>query len=890
MEFKYTVGCETTEVSDIKPLNVLQAFKDLADPETRLLLMCKRSEKNSFSARNYLEKNGLEDRVNLLQYYDHNESHDLRKKCRVWIKKNSPAVEITAARLEEKIRRFQGEQVEVSDGKKRALFFTGFHPYQEEGQASYMRMWLDLLGKTGFEVHLVHYQNDLNRTSPEIRSRAAKDFKQYYEIPVTSGLVGRNEHGLNIDLDDWCGKEALRGVESLADRYDYDFCFVFYPFYSAVFTVFPPETRKVLISPDSFADRNRKMLEQGFAVAEWVSITRGGEQLACLRADMIVSIKEEEAGYFRELVEDQRKVVTAASVSPVVDFKRRSFSGKLRIGYFGSDTRVNRECAMEFLACRARSEFLSANSTVVFAGRFSEGMEGYKDNPLMLNGNVEIMGRLEDMADLYRETDLIVNPEKGGTGLKIKTLEPMYFGMPVVSTALGASGLNSVSRFHEAAEIRALIPLLEEIIRNPELLEELSSLSREITGKLKRKSLEGIGKVLGCSPDAIETKHLPLGRDGAGGQVLSSAFTNGSGNNNDLPLISVILPFFNAEKNLEKAVSSVTGHDYRNLELILVDDGSDDDSPRIAANLADRDSRIRIIRHPRNQGAGPARNTGVHNAAGDYLFFLDSDDILRRRALEVLLRTARKEGVRLVIGSCNQIDENGNYSDYDRNRDSGRKSCFGIIDGMEALRRSLNIDEGSFLPVRPWGMLIDLQLFRDSGLTFPSGEYEDLSVIPFLYKYAGKVVYLEDIVVTYRIRKGSVTQSPLNQEKVERYHLLWDVISSRIGEFGLEDYRTNFKIFHIGHLLWLLNHGISDREILVAAAELVHGKMSIRDEVFDGKMNLGYMLNYISSIMGAAGMEKDFALWEKFVSFLGDEVIISFFRHRMHEIGYREQG
>ena len=878
MGFKYTVGCETTGVSEADPCRVLQAFSDLADPDATLLLICKRDGKSDFSARNFIEENSLGEQVTLLQYYDRNEFHDLRNNCKIWIGKNAPAGKITADNLGESIESFQGERIEISDGKKHTLFFTGFHPFKEEGQASYMRMWLDALAQTGHEVHLVHYQTDLDATPPEARFKAEKEFSHYHEIPVDSLLVGKNRNGLNVDLDDWCGREALEGVASLVDRYDYDFCFVFYPFFTAVFTVMSPQTRKVLVTPDSFTNRNRKMMDQGYQVAEWVSITREGEEQACRRADIIVSIKEAEASHFRRLAGEKKEVITVASLSSTVDFARSPFSGKLRIGYLASDTRVNRDSVLEFLACRADSAFLSSNSLLFLAGRFSEGLEEYLEEPILQDETIKIMGRLEDLVDLYREVDLIINPERGGTGLKIKTLEPMYFGMPVVSTLSGAWGLNSGSRFHQADEIGELIPLLEEIVRKPGILEELSASSREIAGRMNRVSREGISKVLGCSAETLEPG---VPGAGAAGSCPDQGFRPGRVAGE--PLISVVLPFFNAAENLESAVRSVTEHDYSNLELILVDDASDDASPLIAEKLAETDPRIRIVRHPRNQGAGPARNTGVLHASGEYLFFLDSDDILRRRSLGLLAGMAAKTNVSLVIGSCNQVDEHGNYGDYDRRLDSGRKDCFGLIEGTEAMRRSLNVDEGSFLPVRPWGMLIDLEMFRDSGLTFPSGEYEDLSVIPFLYLFAGKVVYLEDIVVTYRIRKGSVTQSPLNLGKVERYHKLWEVISGRIEKFGVEGFRSDFQVFHAGHLLWLLNQGVSDRRVLMSVAELIQARMSICPGAPGGERKLGYMMDYINSILGSAGLERDFELWERFVSSLGEEAIASFFRHKMHE-------
>jgi glycosyltransferase involved in cell wall biosynthesis len=884
LDFKFTIGCETTGVSSVNPFHLLQVFKELENSEATLLLICRRSEKSDFSIWNYVEKNGLENRVTLRQYYDRNDYGDLKQSCRIWIRKNTPLSKVTAEKLSDHISRFQGKRMEISDGKKHVMFFTGFHPYREEGQGVYMRLWLDSLKKTGHDVHLVHYQLDQGLTPAELRSRAAGDFRYYHEIAVTSGLVGKNENGLNIDLDDWCGKEALQGASDIARRYDFDSCFVFYPFHTAVFEVMPPETRKILVTPDSFSNRNRKMLEQGYSTAQWVSITRGGEQQACLRADTIVSIKEDEAVYFRDLVGDKREVVIAAPLSPLVDFQRSPFSGKLRIGYYASDTRVNRECILEFLSSRANSEFLLNNSSVVLAGTFCNGLSEYADDPLLQDEGIEIIGRLENLADLFGETDVIINPDKGGTGLKIKTLEPMYFAMPVISTLGGASGLNSGNRFHQAGEIRDLIPLLEEVIREPGILDELSRSSRDITENLNRESLAGINKVLRNSSVDLDPGIISADQDAQKVSEPGTGYTR-PGSEKKLPLISIVLPFYNAEKNLETAVSSVTGHDYINIELILVDDASIDDSLMIAENLAQNDSRIRVLKHGRNMGAGPARNTGVLDARGDYLFFLDSDDILRRRALSLLVRTAAEEDVSLVIGSCNQVDEQGNYGEFDRDRDAGKEDCFGLIDGAEALRRSLNIEEGSFLPVRPWGMLFDLKMYWDSGLTFPPGAFEDLSVVPFLYKFAGKVVYLEDIVVTYTIREGSVTQSPLNLKKAHQYGDLWDVISRRITEFGVEDLRRDFKIFHVSHLLWLLNQGVFDKHVLEAVAELINGRMRLDTGVSYRDRNLRYMLEYVSRILKVSGAEKDFALWEKFVSGLGEDVVGGFFRHRMHQLG-----
>ena len=109
-------------------------------------------------------------------------------------------------------------------------------------------------------------------------------------------------------------------------------------------------------------------------------------------------------------------------------------------------------------------------------------------------------------------------------------------------------------------------------------------------------------------------------------------------------LISVIIPVHNAEPYLEQCINSIIDQTYRNLEIILVDDGSEDESPAICARFAEQDSRIRVIRRE-NGGPGPARNTGLDAAAGSFIAFVDSDDWIEPDMYERLLAACLAEDV-----------------------------------------------------------------------------------------------------------------------------------------------------------------------------------------------------------------------------------------------------
>jgi glycosyltransferase involved in cell wall biosynthesis len=113
-------------------------------------------------------------------------------------------------------------------------------------------------------------------------------------------------------------------------------------------------------------------------------------------------------------------------------------------------------------------------------------------------------------------------------------------------------------------------------------------------------------------------------------------------------LISVVIPVYNVEKYLSKAVESVIEQTYNKLEIILVDDGSTDNCAEICDSFAEKDSRVIVI-HQKNSGLSGARNAGIKMASGDYIFFLDSDDYIEPDTLEFAVKNAQLYKTDLVI-------------------------------------------------------------------------------------------------------------------------------------------------------------------------------------------------------------------------------------------------
>ena len=128
-------------------------------------------------------------------------------------------------------------------------------------------------------------------------------------------------------------------------------------------------------------------------------------------------------------------------------------------------------------------------------------------------------------------------------------------------------------------------------------------------------------------------------------------------------LISVIVPCFNSEKSLTECVKSITRQTYSQLDIILVDDGSTDKTLEVAHKIQMTDCRIKVL-HQENQGAGSARNSGILQARGSYIVFVDSDDTILPEYCEVLLESQQKHKDSFIIVGIAEQQENGKQRDF----------------------------------------------------------------------------------------------------------------------------------------------------------------------------------------------------------------------------------
>ncbi|MFI3302431.1 MAG: glycosyltransferase [Rikenellaceae bacterium] len=230
-------------------------------------------------------------------------------------------------------------------------------------------------------------------------------------------------------------------------------------------------------------------------------------------------------------------------------------------------------------------------------------------------------------------------------------------------------------------------------------------------------------------------------------------------------LISVIIPIYKVERFLCECLDSVLGSSYRNLELILVDDGSPDGSPRICDEYAARDGRVRVI-HKSNGGAGEARNCGVRAATGEYVVFVDGDDYWGDSgALEAAVEELeRRKDIDLLCFDCATLSDSGALSvraPYDVERVNGRSKA-------EVLEYFVGENR---LMVTPWSKIVRRGLLLDNNIDFRCGiRSEDYDWTLQILLHSRVICAFERNFYVYRVWSGSVTSN------ISRSHV-FDILS-----------------------------------------------------------------------------------------------------------------
>ena len=230
-------------------------------------------------------------------------------------------------------------------------------------------------------------------------------------------------------------------------------------------------------------------------------------------------------------------------------------------------------------------------------------------------------------------------------------------------------------------------------------------------------------------------------------------------------MISVIVPVYNVEPFLKKCVDSIINQTYRNIEIILIDDGSPDTCGQICDEYAKTDSRFTVI-HQENQGLAETRNIGIEHALSPYIMFVDSDDWVTADFCEQAYQLIVQRDVDIVFFGFTKLKNGKVMKNPFPNKPEGYKTK------KEAIELILS-NSGNFV----WNKIYRKELFE--GIRYPKGRfYEDVAVTHKLVLKATKIWYSHKRMYYYRYREGSIVTTRSQKRKDDAFEMTMEQIKT----------------------------------------------------------------------------------------------------------------
>ena len=293
-----------------------------------------------------------------------------------------------------------------------------------------------------------------------------------------------------------------------------------------------------------------------------------------------------------------------------------------------------------------------------------------------------------------------------------------------------------------------------------------------------------------------------------------------------MPMVSVIVPVYNVEKYLDKCLASIVNQSYKELEILIMEGQSTDQSLKICRKWEKLDSRIKVISR-KDGGLGPARNYGIKISRGEFIFFVDSDDYLNNNAIKILMEKMDENIVDVVAGGYKVVSE----KDYDKQEYflPIKLGCDEIIQDIKSRKRYIR--RGS---VTMWGKLYRTSFIKKKYIEMPAGVAEDLAVFPIIAYSARKIKCVDEIVYFYSERQDSVSNNTLLTFSMYKVIDIYCNYFKKIDEF--EEYKSELFFLSRKHLTDWLN--LFKKQLLIEDYREIEKKYIEKLDEFFGKDSL----------------------------------------------------
>lgn len=334
------------------------------------------------------------------------------------------------------------------------------------------------LKKLGYVIHVIHFNDYPFGGNDDCFDKVYSVFPlkknaRKWQLHDSAEVLSQNK------IDDWVDGHLTESVLKLNKVFNFELCLCNYPFLSLSLESLPETTLKILYTHDIFSFRNEKLKENGIGSKFYdFSCTPAEEMKAFKRADCVVAVQKKDEEYLRK--QGLVNVITIPYVPEEQKVAKSIKRKKLTIGYMASSHRPNVVAISHFISFLSTFYSENKNFELHIAGSICDSLDSLPEF-------VKLIGRVGAVKDFYKEVDLLINPDCVPSGIKIKCIEALSFGIPLVCTRYAMIGVDTNCEYHLCEDVRDCVVKVISIIENPSILLGLANESKTVYGNFQNR-------------------------------------------------------------------------------------------------------------------------------------------------------------------------------------------------------------------------------------------------------------------------------------------------------------------------------------------------------------------------------------------------------------------